>query len=59
MAIGSLIYLVSAMKGEQWRSPTSSGSQASGRPGKYVAEAPNNPPPRRPDVAPGQANMQS
>ena len=53
IAVGSLIYLVSAIKGEQWCSPSASRSQSNGAPSnaKYISEAPKNPPPRRPMAA--------
>ena len=53
IAVGSLIYLVSAIKGEQWCSPSASRSQSNGAPSnaKYISEAPKNPPPRRPLAA--------
>lgn len=50
LAIGSLIYLVSAIKGEEWRSPVSDGKQTTQKAShaKYISDAPKNPPPRRP-----------
>lgn len=47
VVIGSLIYLVSAIKGEEWRTPMGTTAGRSGKK-KYVPAAPDNPPPRRP-----------
>ncbi|XP_067930343.1 cytochrome b-245 light chain-like [Watersipora subatra] len=48
--IGSFIYLTSAIKGEEWLSPSADAAQApsAAANARYIADAPNNPPPRRP-----------
>jgi len=51
LVVGSLIYLVSAIKGEEWRSPTTDAKPKATQGAsnvKYLSDAPKNPPPRRP-----------
>lgn len=49
VVIGSLIYLISAIKGEEWRPVnTDNPNSAGGGQARYIVEPPQNPPPRRP-----------